>query len=46
MENEFRDGLLFTSLEIKYKGKSKIIDNIVIYAGAAGPIISIDAVMI
>ena len=44
MKIEFRDGLLFTSLEIKYKGKSKIIDNIVIDTGAAGSIISPDAV--
>jgi hypothetical protein len=44
MKIEFRDGLLFTSLEIKYKGRSKIIDNIVIDTGAAGSIISPDAV--
>ena len=44
MKIEFRDGLLFTFLEIKYKGKSKIIDNIVMDTGAAGSIISPDAV--
>lgn len=44
MKIEFRDGLLFTSLEIKYKGRSKVIDNIVIDTGAAGSIISPDAV--
>lgn len=36
--------MLFTSIEISYKGKSKIIDNIVIDTGAAGTIISPDAV--
>jgi len=36
--------LVFTSIEISYKGKSKIIDNIVIDTGAAGTIISPDAV--
>lgn len=44
MKIEFKDGLLFTSLEIKYKGKSKIIDNIVIDTGAAGSIFSPDTV--
>jgi len=44
MEIQYRDDLLFTSIEILYKGKSKIIDNIVIDTGAAGTIISPDAV--
>jgi predicted aspartyl protease len=44
MEIQYRDDLLFTSIEISYKGKSKIIDNIVIDTGAAGTIISPDAV--
>jgi len=44
MKIQYRDDLLFTSIEISYKGKSKIIDNIVIDTGAAGTIISSDAV--
>lgn len=44
MEIQYRDDLLFTSIEISYKGKSKLIDNIVIDTGAAGTIISPDAV--
>lgn len=44
MKLEYRDGLLFTSIKIKYKGKSKNIDNIVIDTGAAGTIISPDTV--
>lgn len=44
MEIQYRDDLLFTSIEISYKGKSKIIDNIVIDTGASGTIISPDAV--
>ncbi|WP_244834708.1 retropepsin-like aspartic protease [Clostridium sp. BJN0001] len=44
MDIEFRNGLLFTSIEICYKGKSKVIDNIVLDTGAASSIISPDAV--
>lgn len=44
MKLEHRDYLLFTSIEVCYKGQSKIIDNIVIDTGAAGTIISPDAV--
>lgn len=44
MELEYRDGLLFTSIEIVYKGKSKVIDNVVVDTGAAGSIISPDSV--
>jgi predicted aspartyl protease len=44
MNIEFRDGLLFTSVEISYKGSSKKIDNIVIDTGAAESIISPDIV--
>lgn len=44
MNIEFRDGLLFTSVEISYKGHSKLIDNIVIDTGAAESIISPDIV--
>lgn len=44
MNIEFRDGLLFTSVEISYKGNLKKIDNIVIDTGAAESIISPDIV--
>ena len=35
MKIEYRDGLLFTTIEIWYEGKSKVIDNIVIDTGAS-----------
>ena len=44
MKIKYRDGLLFTSIEITYKGKSKIIDNIVVDTGAANSLISQEAV--
>lgn len=44
MKINYRNGLLFTSVEVTYKGKSKIIDNIVIDTGAAESIISPDIV--
>lgn len=44
MNIEFRDGLLFTSIQITYRGNSKTINNIVIDTGAAETIISTDAV--
>lgn len=40
----YKDGLLFTSLEIQFRGKSTMIDDIVIDTGAAETIISPDAV--
>lgn len=40
MKIEFRDGLIFTSIEITYKGKSKVINNMVIDTGAAKTLIS------
>lgn len=40
----FRDGLLFTSLEIFFRGKSIVIDKIVIDTGAAETILSPDVV--
>lgn len=40
----YKDGLLFTSLEITFRGKSTVIDDIVIDTGAAETIISPDAV--
>ncbi|MFB5675881.1 retroviral-like aspartic protease family protein [Paenibacillus terreus] len=39
-----KDGLLFTSIEIVFRGKSMVIDNVVIDTGAAETIISPDAV--
>ncbi|MFZ3132431.1 MAG: retropepsin-like aspartic protease [Desulfosporosinus sp.] len=44
MKIEFRDGLLFTSFQISFRGSSKVIENIVIDTGAAESIISPDAV--
>ena len=44
IEVEYKDGLLFANIEIKYKEKSKIIDNVVIDTGASGSIISPDCV--
>jgi hypothetical protein len=44
MKLEYRDGLIFTSIEVSYKGKSKVINNVVLDTGAAGSIISPDAV--
>jgi predicted aspartyl protease len=41
---EFRDGLIFTSLSITYKGKTKKIESIVLDTGAAQSIVSPDAV--
>src|SRR5690554_5694029 len=44
MEIIYRDGLLYTSVKIYYKGQTKIINNIVVDTGAAASIISPDAV--
>lgn len=44
MKLEYREGLLFTSIDIEYKQKVKVINNIVIDTGAAGSIISPDIV--
>lgn len=44
MKIEYRDGLIFTSIKIFYKGNSNIVNNVVIDTGAAGSIISPDAV--
>ena len=41
---EYRDGLLFTSMEIFFRGKTIIIQNIVVDTGAAETIISPDVV--
>jgi predicted aspartyl protease len=46
MNIEFKEGLLFTSIQISYRGSTKLIENIVIVidTGAAETIISPDAV--
>ena len=44
MKIEFREGLLFTSIQICFRGNTKVIENIVIDTGAAESIISPDAV--
>ncbi|MFZ5966409.1 MAG: aspartyl protease family protein [Bacillota bacterium] len=41
---EYRDGLIFTTLKINFRGFSKVIDNVVIDTGAVETIISPDAV--
>lgn len=44
MNLELRDGLLFASIQLSFRGNKRIIDNIVIDTGAAESIISPDAV--
>ncbi len=44
MDIEFRNGLLFTSLEITFQGMTKMINDIVIDTGAAETLISPDIV--
>lgn len=44
MDIQFRDGLLFTSIQISFGGVSKLIENVVIDTGAAETIISPDIV--
>ena len=44
MNIKFQEGLLFTSIQISYRGSTKLIKNIVIDTGAAETIISPDAV--
>lgn len=44
MRIEFRDGLIFTDIEITYKGKKKVIKNIVIDTGASKTLISQEVV--
>ena len=44
MNIQFQDGLLFTSIQIFFRGSTKIVENIVIDTGAAETIISTDAV--
>ena len=44
MRLELRDGLLFASLSITYKGKTKKVENVVLDTGAAQSIVSPDAI--
>jgi hypothetical protein len=44
MKIENRGGLLFTSVEIIYKGKTKVVENVVIDTGASQSLISQDSV--
>ena len=44
MNMKFQDGLLFTSIQVSFRGSTKVIENIVIDTGAAETIISPDAV--
>jgi predicted aspartyl protease len=44
MEIKFKDGLIFTSIELSFRGSSKVIENVVIDTGAAETIISPDVV--
>ena len=44
MNIEYRDGLVFTKLEITYKGRVKTIDNIVLDTGATKSLISQEVV--
>lgn len=44
MKIESRGGLLFTSVEITYSGKTKTVENIVIDTGASKSLISQDSV--
>lgn len=45
MKIVYKNGLLYTSLEIMHKGKRRIVDEIIIDTGAAHTIISPDAVV-
>lgn len=45
MKLELRNGLLFTSLKVNYRGKEKIIDNVVLDTGASETLISPDTVL-
>lgn len=44
MKFEYRDGLLFTSMTLKFQGREKKINNIVIDTGASHTLISQDVV--
>lgn len=42
MKMEFRGGLLFTSVQISFRGNTKVVENIAVDTGAAESIISPD----
>ena len=44
MKIEFKDGLIFTQIEITFRGKIKTIDNIIVDTGASHTLLSLDAV--
>lgn len=44
MQIDLRDGLLFTTIEITYKEKTKVINNIVVDTGAAQSLLSQECV--
>ncbi len=44
MNIQFRDGLIFTSIKIVYRGRTKVISNIVVDTGASKSLISQDVV--
>ena len=44
MNMKFQDGLLFTSIQVSFRGSTKVIENIVIDTGTAETIISPGAV--
>lgn len=44
MEIQFKDGLIFTSIKLSFRGATKVIENVVIDTGAAETIISPDIV--
>jgi len=44
MKMEYRDGLIFTEIKLNFRGKTKIVENVVVDTGAAETIISPDVV--
>ena len=44
MEIQYKDGLLFTSIQIHFHGCAKLIDNIFVATGAVSTIMSPDVV--
>ena len=44
MRIEFRHGLIFTEVQLCFKGKNKVVKNIVIDTGASKSLISLEAV--
>lgn len=44
MKIEFQEGLLFTSVQVSFRGNTKLVENIVVDTGAAESIMSPDVV--